>query len=166
MAQQWFESVQWSVKNTFVHCPNPEKNAPANFKWTGKSDKTHARDQKTLDYLRDMFSRSSSFEDGTADTTCPESDDVEEELEEEQLQNAQQPGVQLSVGAEGHAEGNCKPCAWNWKPSGCSKGSACDFCHMCEDGAVKSRKKEKIKNLRQAEKAQKRAARLQREQEA
>jgi len=58
-------------------------------------------------------------------------------------------GPSWSVGAAGHAVGDCRPCAWNWKVSGCSKGARCEFCHMCEEGMVKLRKKEKLAVVRE-----------------
>lgn len=48
-----------------------------------------------------------------------------------------------SIGAAGHAKGLCRPCAWNWKPGGCSKGESCEFCHLCEEGMLKVRKKDR-----------------------
>lgn len=42
-----------------------------------------------------------------------------------------------STGAAGHDWGQCKPCAWNWKPAGCSKGETCDYCHLCDETAMK-----------------------------
>lgn len=47
-----------------------------------------------------------------------------------------------SAGAVGHMDGKCKPCAWNWKPGGCSKGESCEFCHLCEEGSLKVRRKQ------------------------
>merc|ERR1712032_1109446 len=38
----------------------------------------------------------------------------------------------FSVGSVGHSTGKCKPCAWHRKPSGCSKGDQCSYCHLCE----------------------------------
>mmetsp|Transcript_13122 Transcript_13122/g.30788 ORF Transcript_13122/g.30788 Transcript_13122/m.30788 type:complete len:169 (+) Transcript_13122:42-548(+) len=58
------------------------------------------------------------------------------------------PGIQWSEGARLHPE-QCKPCAWNWKPSGCSKGEKCAFCHMCAEGELKRKRKEHINHLRQ-----------------
>lgn len=46
-----------------------------------------------------------------------------------------------SAGAVGHEEGTCKPCAWNWKPNGCSKGALCPFCHMCARETLTEQKK-------------------------
>jgi len=60
-----------------------------------------------------------------------------------------------SVGAAGHNEQLCKPCAWNWKPGGCVKGRSCTFCHLCEEGELKRRKKDHIAVLR-ARKVEKR----------
>mmetsp|Transcript_67503 Transcript_67503/g.156698 ORF Transcript_67503/g.156698 Transcript_67503/m.156698 type:complete len:185 (-) Transcript_67503:143-697(-) len=57
---------------------------------------------------------------------------------------------EYSVGADQHEAGQCKPCAWHWKPSGCSKGSSCTFCHMCQEGALKARRRERINQLKQS----------------
>eukprot|EP00928_Gymnodinium_smaydae_P080063 TRINITY_DN63866_c0_g1_i1.p1 TRINITY_DN63866_c0_g1~~TRINITY_DN63866_c0_g1_i1.p1 ORF type:complete len:208 (-),score=21.66 TRINITY_DN63866_c0_g1_i1:28-651(-) len=52
--------------------------------------------------------------------------------------------VGWSVGSAGHHEfftkRTCKPCAWNWKQVGCSKGESCDFCHMCVEGEFTRKK--------------------------
>lgn len=50
-----------------------------------------------------------------------------------------------SVGSQGHYQGRCKPCAFFWAEEGCKNGSACSFCHLCEQGAKKKRQKEKKK---------------------
>lgn len=57
-----------------------------------------------------------------------------------------------SVGSSLHETGNCKPCAWYWKPTGCENGGQCQFCHMCTEGEVKNRKKSKLVAMRQARK--------------
>lgn len=43
---------------------------------------------------------------------------------------------------------NCRPCAHNWKPAGCSNGKNCNFCHACDESAFKRCKKDKITKLR------------------
>lgn len=60
-----------------------------------------------------------------------------------------------SVGSVLHEAGDCRPCAWYWKPSGCENMSACIFCHMCPEGEVKNRKKSKLVALRQARRVEK-----------
>jgi len=72
------------------------------------------------------------------------------------------PGASWSTGSTGHDFQNCKPCAWNWKPSGCSKGSSCEFCHLCEDGELKAKKRDRrvqARRMYQAEKRQKKVIR-------
>jgi hypothetical protein len=54
---------------------------------------------------------------------------------------------EASEGSAGHWLGECEPCAWFWKPSGCSHGSACRRCHLCPDGTIGRLKKAK-KSLR------------------
>lgn len=48
-----------------------------------------------------------------------------------------------SIGSMVHHLGRCNPCAWYWKPQGCTKGSYCTRCHLCPDGELKARKKAK-----------------------
>lgn len=51
------------------------------------------------------------------------------------------PGV-VSMGSLGHNLGLCKPCAFFLK-DGCRSGADCKFCHLCESGEKKRRKKER-----------------------
>mmetsp|Transcript_57675 Transcript_57675/g.148374 ORF Transcript_57675/g.148374 Transcript_57675/m.148374 type:complete len:265 (+) Transcript_57675:164-958(+) len=55
---------------------------------------------------------------------------------------------EISEGSRLHDLGQCKPCAWHWKRVGCKSGEACLFCHTCEIGTLKVRRKEKIATLR------------------
>jgi len=49
-----------------------------------------------------------------------------------------------TIGSQGHFNGTCKPCAFvNTK--GCKDGEQCNFCHLCEPGEKKRRKK--VKNM-------------------
>jgi len=43
---------------------------------------------------------------------------------------------QESAGSVGHYSGSCRPCVWFWRPTSCSKESSCEYCHLCESGAV------------------------------
>eukprot|EP00927_Polykrikos_kofoidii_P018440 TRINITY_DN18549_c0_g1_i1.p1 TRINITY_DN18549_c0_g1~~TRINITY_DN18549_c0_g1_i1.p1 ORF type:complete len:317 (+),score=39.13 TRINITY_DN18549_c0_g1_i1:61-951(+) len=56
-----------------------------------------------------------------------------------------------SVGALGHEAGTCSPCAWFWRPSGCSNGRDCRFCHTCPNGTLRRKRREKTKLMRIAE---------------
>jgi len=65
------------------------------------------------------------------------------------------PGFLASLGSQHHgmldASGQlvCQPCAWFYKPSGCLNAQACRYCHLCPQGELKTRKKDKIKRLRE-----------------
>jgi hypothetical protein len=48
-----------------------------------------------------------------------------------------------SHGSVMHTLGNCRPCAWFHKEKGCQNGRECNYCHVCTDGELKSRKKNK-----------------------
>jgi len=43
-----------------------------------------------------------------------------------------------------HGAGQCRPCAWFWRAQGCRNGGSCSYCHLCPEGELKSRKKNKI----------------------
>merc|ERR1712008_86551 len=43
-------------------------------------------------------------------------------------------GSSWSVGAQLHAVGKCRPCAWHRQMEGCANGSGCPYCHMCDKG--------------------------------
>lgn len=48
-----------------------------------------------------------------------------------------------SRGGQLHGSGQCKPCAWFWRPQGCNNGSECGHCHLCTAAELKVRKKAK-----------------------
>lgn len=48
-----------------------------------------------------------------------------------------------SIGSATHHTGGCRPCAWIWRPGGCSSGADCTHCHLCPEGELKARKKAK-----------------------
>jgi len=43
-----------------------------------------------------------------------------------------------SVGSWLHGTNACQPCAWFWKPRGCSNGKECQHCHLCDQGQLRS----------------------------
>jgi len=53
-----------------------------------------------------------------------------------------------SHGSALHSSGNCRPCAWFWKPNGCQNGQDCEHCHLCPEGELKARKKNKMAVMR------------------
>jgi hypothetical protein len=64
-------------------------------------------------------------------------------------QHQQQPAASTtpppapSKGSQLHLWGACKPCAFFIK-DGCANGDDCHFCHLCEPGEKKRRKKERL----------------------
>lgn len=53
-----------------------------------------------------------------------------------------------SRGSLEHGSGECTPCAWFWKPESCLNGKECHYCHLCPDGELKKRKKQKMAKMR------------------
>lgn len=58
------------------------------------------------------------------------------------------PAGLASLGSVLHGTGNCRPCAWFWKQSGCQNAKECNHCHLCAEGEIKGRKKNKLTMLR------------------
>jgi len=59
-----------------------------------------------------------------------------------------------SFGSADHASGTCSPCAF-FQAGRCTSGSQCRFCHLCDAGARKRLKKEKLE-MRRANRAARR----------
>jgi len=78
--------------------------------------------------------------------------DISETLSSSLGDDCAVPGASWSVGAEEHEDGACKPCGWNWKLGGCSKGIACVFCHMCGPDELKKRRAERLATLKEKKK--------------
>lgn len=59
-----------------------------------------------------------------------------------------------TIGSSHHRLGICKPCAHAFKKEGCHNGIDCKFCHLCEPGELKKRKKERQSHQRNTQKLQ------------
>uniref|UniRef100_A0A7S1B2S4 C3H1-type domain-containing protein n=1 Tax=Noctiluca scintillans TaxID=2966 RepID=A0A7S1B2S4_NOCSC len=53
-----------------------------------------------------------------------------------------------TVGSAGHSTGQCKPCAFIWKETGCNRGIACPFCHLCDSRERRRRAKERMNSVK------------------
>lgn len=53
-----------------------------------------------------------------------------------------------SLGSSEHGTGICTPCAWFHKPDGCLNAKDCRYCHLCPEGELKKRKKQKVARMR------------------
>merc|ERR1712196_539610 len=78
-----------------------------------------------------------------------------------------QPGSMLmpTIGSMGHDIGRCKPCAFAYT-KGCADGVNCKFCHLCEPGEKKRRRKEKLACRREAARARRESARARQQNSA
>merc|ERR1712167_297968 len=50
-----------------------------------------------------------------------------------------------SIGSAKHATGECKPCWFHPKPTGCDKGLECLHCHLCTSEDIRSMRREKCR---------------------
>lgn len=55
----------------------------------------------------------------------------------------------LSEGSSKHQLGQCKPCAFAWRPEGCDSGPQCKFCHLCPP-REKQRRKRVLRQLQRS----------------
>jgi len=69
-------------------------------------------------------------------------------LQEDMADSEEIDQANLSSGSTLHALGKCKPCAWHWKPGGCTNGAECCHCHLCPPGEMKGRRKAKETAMR------------------
>jgi len=84
------------------------------------------------------------------DDDSSEDENIGAYLERETFEGATATRNFPSAGSVGHFDGVCRPCAWEPKPGGCSKADSCNFCHLCEEGELKKRKKQRIVALRES----------------
>lgn len=94
---------------------------------------------------------SSSQESSVADSSL--SSDNISAREPETVEHHDGQSAKYSAGSDLHNLGQCSPCAWNWRPAGCVNGSHCSFCHMCEEGEIKQRRKNRLVKLKSSKSA-------------
>ncbi|CAE8641000.1 unnamed protein product [Polarella glacialis] len=75
-----------------------------------------------------------------------------QQQQEQQLQQQQQQPLapwqpEQSIGAQFHAAGVCRPCAWFWREQGCVNGESCQHCHLCPVDELRRRKNAKKASL-------------------
>eukprot|EP00747_Dinoflagellata_sp_TGD_P088908 gnl/TRDRNA2_/TRDRNA2_164156_c2_seq13.p1 gnl/TRDRNA2_/TRDRNA2_164156_c2~~gnl/TRDRNA2_/TRDRNA2_164156_c2_seq13.p1 ORF type:complete len:250 (-),score=51.21 gnl/TRDRNA2_/TRDRNA2_164156_c2_seq13:106-786(-) len=91
----------------------------------------------------------SSGEDSNASTQEPKSNEpLPEPLKLSETLTVSETLSLPSRGSVLHGTGNCRPCAWFWKPEKCLKNEECGYCHICPEGEIKSRKKVKENAMR------------------
>lgn len=95
---------------------------------------------------------------------CAEQGDLAEDVDNRWIEPADSPseptksqslpnlplegGERASIGSAAHGSGECTPCAWFWKPDSCLNAQDCRYCHLCPDGELKKRKKQKVAKMR------------------
>jgi len=73
---------------------------------------------------------------------------LEQKVPQQAKKGEKPSGPSNSIGSELHGTGQCKPCAWYWRPGSCQNGAECMHCHLCDEGEIKLRKKAKQVSLR------------------
>jgi len=136
LVQQW--SVPFRPPPGLPHPPPPVSKfiAPLGLGFpSGEPDVKqrvlHSDDESTADGLSQQADQCGISDSGELDApSVPASEDL------------------CSVGSRLHAAGECKPCSWFWKPQGCKNGKDCLHCHVCPDGEVRRKKKQKAVEIR------------------
>lgn len=131
-----FDIKQLKVKNTFIDgTESDDEDRPPMLK------------RKTMPYplrsfepeVAEQIDEGQLVQVGTPEEPSPAAVDVIMTIIEPL--ETRQPG--FSKGSELHGSGNCKPCAWFWRPQGCANGVDCEHCHQCTAAELRARKKAK-----------------------
>jgi len=132
--------------------PTARHSAPiSNIAAAGRSQSSRAEDKDAAPHRhgwqeQGMAGVASEFADGDEeddDEGVPISMSLADFVDTSQVGTAAAP----TIGSLGHHLQLCKPCAFVDK--GCASGTDCRFCHLCEPGEKKRRKKEKLQLRRE-----------------
>jgi len=146
-----FFSSDLSIKNTFIHMDGEEPDSDDDC--CIPVQKSKSLPTGLVLQQRRRFVRSAQLERSDSDLdTLPLSTPMAQGLPSAEA--AKQAGLP-SAGSFLHP-GNCKPCAFYWKPEGCQNGAECYHCHACPQDEIKQRKKGKIEKLKAAKRLAKR----------
>jgi len=148
--------AQLSVRNTFLHFDVDPDNMRG--RGTPRSRSVPASDSPRTAplvprqevQLPDMGRPPSAAEiySGIGKAAAAQSRDGRDDDDDEEGDGDDDDAALLSIGSRAHSSGTCKPCAWNWKPSGCEGGRNCEFCHICGQDELKLRRKRRVRELR------------------
>jgi len=145
----------WRVKNTFLDSPHHDLTLMQTYMRRRRSGSVPAMRG------REHAERTLAMEVREEESESEEEGESEEEVEVELTQKTVTPppgnfsmpfALSLadlvkpeypSPGSEVHHTGDCKPCAFFWKPIGCQSGKDCQFCHLCDADERKRRNKDK-----------------------
>jgi hypothetical protein len=147
--------VKIVIKNTFIQISNPPSEPPTRSapgamllkRFRLKQDQGEALTSDALQSGTKEAIESPPLANTVATTArqtaeaIPNMDRPEEKSREEVPVN----------GLEAHILGQCAPCAYFWyKADGCRQGAPCKFCHLCDKGEIKRRKRERILHLKES----------------
>mmetsp|Transcript_114815 Transcript_114815/g.364844 ORF Transcript_114815/g.364844 Transcript_114815/m.364844 type:complete len:526 (-) Transcript_114815:574-2151(-) len=104
----------------------------------GGSDKSAARHARIMAFLEEQ-------RDFEADADAAEPHETKSAVGHK---GSKPDGPAESVGSALHGTGQCRPCAWYWRPGSCQNGAECNHCHTCSEGEIKFRRKGKQVVLR------------------
>jgi len=114
-------------------------------------------DEASSNHLDPIVSSAKTRKDNDNDTTSSSSpcstrqESNVSDSDQDPLSNKD--NMNWSIGASKHEAGQCRPCGWHHKPGGCSKGKHCEFCHLCDVHALKSKKKARIQRCKPVRRA-------------
>eukprot|EP00445_Apocalathium_hangoei_P058715 CAMPEP_0204097478 /NCGR_PEP_ID=MMETSP0360-20130528/192462_1 /ASSEMBLY_ACC=CAM_ASM_000342 /TAXON_ID=268821 /ORGANISM="Scrippsiella Hangoei, Strain SHTV-5" /LENGTH=611 /DNA_ID=CAMNT_0051046827 /DNA_START=55 /DNA_END=1890 /DNA_ORIENTATION=+ len=123
-----------------VSCPSSTGMVPMRSEgWGGGgSDKSAASHSRMMAFLEEQ-------RDFEADADAAEPHETKSAVGHK---GSKPDGPAESVGSALHGTGQCRPCAWYWRPGSCQNGAECNHCHTCSEGEIKFRRKGKQVVLR------------------
>jgi len=155
-------NLRLAVRHTFLHVVDIDTDAlKLRRSKSDSSVSTHATIRKSEDTLPSTSSssvNSSSGSDQSSLASSPQSDSPRTLEPPEEAFERKPAGItdQRSstsawpLGAEYHHIGQCQPCVWNTKRTGCKNGEECKFCHMCTNEDLKALRKARKQHYQRA----------------
>ena len=139
--------LQCVLKNTFLHFYNPGEVLGDDRRRLIRqtSDLQHTRDINSRRHIESLSPLVCTLADAKGNlssdqlTTDVPNSTLSLDLSAASLSEGEEGppaasiGAYESIGSAGHMTGDCKACAWWWKPGGCFKGRTCEYCHACDE---------------------------------
>mmetsp|Transcript_59904 Transcript_59904/g.104786 ORF Transcript_59904/g.104786 Transcript_59904/m.104786 type:complete len:268 (+) Transcript_59904:103-906(+) len=143
----------WATSELMSKTPTSQSRPKGVMKLTGENEAGGGTPPSLPIKKTATIGQSTTIEMDTFQVDADE-DECEQAIRSISLPNLQKHIVQdgesveaPSIGSRQHP-GDCTPCAWFWKPGSCTNQQDCRYCHLCEEGELKRRKKVKVQKMR------------------
>lgn len=131
-------------QQTGICLPNSEDTSPLSA-----SNGGHQNSQGSSPLSTSNAERHCTLEHQSSEESSKLSEDILKPAVQEKLASPARGKTPYPEHEEKHFSGKCQPCVYFFKPDSCRWGVECDFCHLCPEGEIRKRKKEKMRAMRE-----------------